>query len=178
MSDHAAALDHEAEVGEGAESNKNSQIPSLYCTVCRMEIEPSRARRQTATCGEKCKDQLDQIRILQRRRSRCPKCLHPSTDAEREEYRRWRASRGDIRHSEPVQKDTSISNRRDLQRALKATVAMLVDERDRIAESGSVHDEDGKPDLATMDEMNRAAYDEMDAKIQRFKKLLDKPAEA
>ncbi len=55
---------------------------------------------------------------------------------------------------------------------------MLEDERDQIAESGSLHDEDGKPDLATIDELYRAAYDEMDAKIQGFKKLLDKPAEA
>jgi hypothetical protein len=177
MSDHAAVLDREAEAAEPAEPNKNSQIPPLYCTVCRAEIEPSRARRQTATCGEKCKDDLDQIRILQRRRSRCPKCLHPSTEAEREEYRRWRASRGDIRHSEPVQKDTSISNRRDLQRALKGAVALLEEERDRIADARCLSGEDGNPDLATMDELGRIGYDEIDAKIQGFKKLLDKPAE-
>jgi hypothetical protein len=178
MSDHAAALDHEAEAGEGAEPIENLRISSLYCTVCRIEIEPSRARRQTATCGEKCKDQLDQVRILQRRDRKCPHCLHPSNNAEREEYRRWRASRGDRRHSEPARKDTSISNRRDLQRALKAAVALLEEERDLIAESGSVHDEDGKPDLATMDDQSRTGYDEKNAKIQGFKKLLDKPAEA
>jgi ribosomal protein L37AE/L43A len=117
------------------------------------------------------------VRIEQRRSRKCPHCLHPSSPEEREQFRIWRVEKGDIRSADPVKRDKSTANRRDLERALKAAVRLLEDERDLIAQSHTTNDENGKPDLATMDELGRSAYEKLDSEIQRFKKLIDTKAE-
>jgi hypothetical protein len=82
---------------DGKQPEPAADSDEIYCVVCKHPIPGFRARRQTATCSEKCKNKLDVIRERQRAAKKCPACLHPSTPEEREEYRIWRAERGDIR---------------------------------------------------------------------------------
>ena len=152
--------------------------PTRFCTICRDAIPEKRATRNTATCTEKCKDALDQIKIEQRRLKMCPHCLHPASPAEREEFRRWRADRGNVKSAEPVRRDGSIAHKQDLERALKAAVKLLEAERDRIADGRCVKGENGIAELTTMDALARPDYEKLDSEIRRLKNLVDKkPAE-
>jgi len=67
----------------------------LSCTVCRLPL-PS-ARRTVGDHAGAC----HRVRVLFRRHAiklaRCIACLHPSTPAERAEFKLWRKARGDIR---------------------------------------------------------------------------------
>lgn len=149
------------------------KIPSLYCTICQQAIPAERARRQTATCTEGCKNKLDAVRMEQRRSRKCAYCLHPATPEERELFRVWRAERGDVRSADPVKRDKATASKRDLERTLKACVVMLEVARDEIAASETLNDEDRKPDLNTMDSQSKADYEEFETLIQRARKLID-----
>lgn len=100
------------------------EIAPLHCTVCREPIPASRAQRQTATCSEKCKDKLDAIRARQRAARKCSVCLHPSTPEERELFREWRASRGDISTAVRQERDGS-PDKKTLRAALREAVDAL-----------------------------------------------------
>lgn len=92
---------------------------TLHCTVCQSAIPESRATRITATCSEKCKNRLDQIRIHQRQARKCPACLHPATPEEREAYRIWRAERGDIKTALKQNREYGGPNKREMRQALR-----------------------------------------------------------
>jgi len=147
-------------------------IPPLHCTICTTEIDAKRARRQTATCSETCKNQLDQVRIEQRRSKKCPVCLNPSTPEERQLFRIWRAERGDIRSAEPAKHDKGIGYRRELDRALRAAVALLEGERNNILASACTKHGD-EYDFTSMDIGLKPHYDRLASGIERFKKLID-----
>jgi predicted nucleic acid-binding Zn ribbon protein len=58
---------------EGAlEAQHEPSEETLHCIICQSRIDPVRARRQTSTCSEKCKNRLDVIRAHQRATTRCP----------------------------------------------------------------------------------------------------------
>ena len=67
----------------------------LSCTVCRLPL-PS-ARRTVGDHAGACHKVRTLYRRLMIQQARCMACLHPSTPAERVEFRRWRKDRGDIR---------------------------------------------------------------------------------
>lgn len=108
---------------------------TLHCIICQAPIPEARARRQTATCSEKCKNRLDTIRAHQRAAKRCPACLVPSTPAEREAFRAWRADRGDIKSSTLVKRDTSLPAKQEMRAAMLQAITALKSERDRLAEA-------------------------------------------
>ena len=166
----AAALNPQ---DSGSIPDFSPKIPILHCTICRAPIEEKRARRQTATCGEPCKDRLDAVRKEQRRNTKCPSCLHPSSPEEREEFRLWRATRGDLRTAEFVPRDKSTAYKSELTKALRAAVALLEGQLDVIVDSNCPRAPGGIPLLEAMDELAQVAYEKLDSEIQRFKKLLD-----
>jgi hypothetical protein len=67
----------------------------LRCVVCGDSLPPSRR-----TIGDHA-GPCHKVRVLYRRYiiqlTKCIACLHPSTPKEREEYKQWRKSRGDLR---------------------------------------------------------------------------------
>jgi hypothetical protein len=67
----------------------------LRCTVCGGPLPAS--RRSIGDHAGAC----HKVRVLHRRYmiqlSKCISCLHPSTPEQREEFKAWRKSRGDIR---------------------------------------------------------------------------------
>jgi hypothetical protein len=69
----------------------------LRCVVCGLGLPAS--RRAVGDHAGAC----HKVRVLHRRYmiqlSKCISCLHPSTPAEREDYKAWRKSRGDIRQT-------------------------------------------------------------------------------
>lgn len=68
---------------------------ALRCVVCAEPLPTS--RRAVGDHAGAC----HRVRVLHRRytiqQAKCIACLHPSTPAEREEFKAWRRSRGDIR---------------------------------------------------------------------------------
>lgn len=107
-------------------------LETLHCTICGSPIPEARSRRQTATCSEKCKNRLDVIRAHQRAAKKCPACLHPSTPQEREQFRIWRAERGDLRSKDQVKRDRTLPAKSDMRDAMKRAINALTDERDSL----------------------------------------------
>lgn len=67
----------------------------LRCVVCGDPLPPSRR-----TIGDHA-GPCHKVRVLYRRYiiqlTKCIACLHPSTPADREHFKQWRKSRGDLR---------------------------------------------------------------------------------
>ncbi len=132
-------------------SSPTTESDKLLCTICGSQIPEGRDRRQTATCSEPCKDKLDGIRARQRASRRCTHCLHPSTPAQREDFRLWQAERGMIKNAELIPRDHSGPTKRALKDAirgaretLKATLALCTvelpeDAMQRIAKRLTAH---------------------------------------
>lgn len=105
---------------------------TLHCTICQEPIPDARARRQTSTCSEKCKNRLDAIRAHQRASKRCPYCLHPSTPEEREAFRLWRVERGEVRSANKYNRDAALPPRQAMVRILRKAILAIAEERDRV----------------------------------------------
>lgn len=116
------------------EAAQAPQEPSeiLHCTICQKVIPETRARRQTSTCSEKCKNRLDVIRAHQRAAKRCPSCLSPSTPEERESYRLWRVDRGDLRSAGQIKRDRTLPSKTDMRHALQRAIYALTEQRDTL----------------------------------------------
>jgi len=149
-----------------------AEIDPIFCTVCTNQIEPKRARRQTATCSEKCKDKLDAIRARQRDDRRCPHCLHPSTPGERAHYRKWRVACGDVQTVDQVKRTGELPFKRDLMKALKGSLRLLEEDRARIIESGCPKDGNGNPVPSEMLPEFKRDYDRLISQINESEKLL------
>lgn len=119
---------------ENPQSSESPASDGLFCTICQEPIPPGRDQRQTATCSEKCKNRLDTIRANQRERRKCPHCLKPSTPDERQEFREWRASRGDLKRgaTKGTVDRSGGARKQALLLTLKAVLPLLVAEHDRI----------------------------------------------
>lgn len=67
----------------------------LHCMVCAEPLPAARARdSKRTTCCPPCYKALKAFRKEMTRRRYCPSCLHPSTPAERADYKQWRTDRG------------------------------------------------------------------------------------
>lgn len=121
---------------------------AIFCTICTSQIPSPRDTRQTSTCSETCKNRLDAIRAEQRRSRKCTHCLSPSTPEERELFREWRASRGDVKGTVIVKRGERT--RTSLVKAFEEAIKTLK----------------GIPATAELDEQ-----------IARFEKLIDTKAE-
>jgi predicted nucleic acid-binding Zn ribbon protein len=118
---------------EGAlDAQQEATEETLHCTICQAAIDPVRARRQTSTCSEKCKNRLDVIRAHQRATKRCPYCLNPSTPEERAAFRVWRAERGDLRSATKVKRDFTLPSKTDMRFVMMRAIHALTEERDRL----------------------------------------------
>jgi hypothetical protein len=67
------------------------------CIVCGLPVPLSRARgRSKDTCSKACHSIRQAYRKHVLITSKCLACYHPSTPEEREDFRKWRRSRGDV----------------------------------------------------------------------------------
>lgn len=142
----------------------------IFCVICQDPIPEARARRQTSTCSEKCKNKLDAIRDRQRAARKCPLCLHPSTPEERAEFRLWRAQRGDVRTSDR----RAPGDKRDMERTLRRAIKALSGEKDRLkAQLDAQIAPDGfsGPGMAIPDEGLPAHLREIAARVEMFTTL-------
>jgi endogenous inhibitor of DNA gyrase (YacG/DUF329 family) len=108
-------------------------METLHCTICANPIPEPRARRQTATCSEKCKNRLDTVRQHQREARKCPACLNPSTPEERTLFRAWRAHQGQISLIQ-VKRDRTLPNKEDMALALKRAARELGELKNTLVE--------------------------------------------
>ena len=68
------------------------------CVVCTKPVPANRARgRSKDTCGPDCHAVLRLYRKFTVQTSKCIACYHPSTEAERLDFKRWRQARGKLR---------------------------------------------------------------------------------
>lgn len=122
----------ERAIGEPLDGLPANSPETLFCQICQQPIAEPRAQRQTSTCSEKCKNRLDTIRANQRRVRKCPYCLHPGTPSEREEFRKWRESRGDSKVAfQP--RDRTGTTKHDLRDAVKSATGHLEHVNDLLA---------------------------------------------
>src|SRR4051794_39713887 len=103
---------------------------AMYCQICTKLIDKKRAARATSVCSEKCKNKLDGIRARQRANRKCHACLHPSSPAERAEFRQWRFERGDIKSATLIVRDYSLPEKTSMANMLKSTKLFLEHEAD------------------------------------------------
>lgn len=121
---------------------------ALYCQVCRGIIPPITAKKGGVVCSANCRNELRRYRWTILKTQKCPHCYHPSSPAEWERYRQWRASEG------PMQGFVKEANGRgnlawkrekELRDALKAAVLLLKDELAVILDSYCVERMEGQP---------------------------------
>ena len=68
---------------------------ALHCMICAEPLPAARARdSKRTTCCPECYKALKAFRKEMTRRRYCPSCLHPSSPAERADYKQWRTERG------------------------------------------------------------------------------------
>ena len=158
---------------------------TLLCTICGNPIPEERARLQTATCSEPCKNKLDVIRAHQRASKKCPACLHPSTPEERAEFRAWRVDRGERASIQPDTRDHSMASKYRMRESLKkaatairgelqASKAQLEASRplETKLEPGAEHPGDESKEDRRARRVAEEAQDKLRAKIERFTTLL------
>ena len=153
---------------------------TLHCTICTDPIEEKRARRNTATCSEACKDRLDFIRAKQRESKRCPHCLSPSTPEEREEFRIWRSQRpkteGDrlaLKAPDKHGRDTTLEPKQKMLRVLRAGVKLAKAHRLELYTSYLISGAEQKLDNIE-DERVRDDLSSIEGFLDRASKILDK----
>jgi hypothetical protein len=96
-------------------------VPS--CVICREPVPEKRRHPKTvATCSEEHAAQLKQYNEDQVALTKCPHCYHPSTPEEREDFKNWRRSRGELhdRRGRPRQ-----TNEEKFRKALLETETQL-----------------------------------------------------
>jgi hypothetical protein len=102
------------------------------CTVCTAPIPKRRQHGNPAlggrdACSAACGRILKAKRKMDIINSTCPNCRHPSTPAEREEYKLWRKARGDVRErpGNPNNGAATKGRRVELCQALKRGMGLL-----------------------------------------------------
>lgn len=66
------------------------------CCVCGADIPEDRQVRRKRTCSDEHTKHMNQFRRFQQSKIRCSSCGRPSSPEEREDYKRWRAERGEV----------------------------------------------------------------------------------
>lgn len=99
-----------------------------FCQVCREEIPQASAKKQATVCGKDCRNVTRVYRLQILKNQKCPHCLHPSSEAEREEFYAWRKSRGG---------DAQAFRREPHGLALRAALREIVDAIDRCGQDDS-----------------------------------------
>jgi predicted nucleic acid-binding Zn ribbon protein len=123
---------------------------TLHCQVCRSPIPATTAQKLGVVCGDICRNEMRRYRFQVLKNQKCPHCLHPSTPAEWEEYRTWRASRGPLQKSmgQAAARQASRGNlvwkrEKALREMLRAAVAALRNELEVIIASHAIRSMEG-----------------------------------
>lgn len=107
----------------------------LFCQVCRKEI-PNRPNVTWAeTCSRDCRNEMRRFRWAILKMQKCPHCYHPSTPAEWEDYRRWRANKGSIRAQIQIPgrgRPRLTPQEKEIREALQGATRVAKGYRDRI----------------------------------------------
>jgi len=105
------------------------------CEVCTTPIPIRRltgrdALRTRHTCKAACEKVLREADKLRTSLRKCRNCQHPSTPAERDEFRQWRKSRGDLRQGpgNPERWPQSKGARLKLAAGLRKAIELLAEE--------------------------------------------------
>ena len=100
------------------------EIPeALHCAVCTGPLPPKRAYARTRyTCSPECRNTLRAFQKLVVDAKYCHVCMRPSTPEEREEFKRFRRSKGQLKgeRGRPPVKRTKL-----LEDALREAMALF-----------------------------------------------------
>lgn len=132
------------------------ETTSLYCQVCRDAIPPATAKKLGVTCGTECRNALRRYRWSILKNQKCPHCLHPSSPAEWEEYRAWRASRGS-NVQQFMREPHGLKVRAELRRALVDAVELLARVREGILARYGATSKEG---LLAPEQVDQAEWEE------------------
>ena len=72
---------------------KEKNVLTLYCVICREEISANRVKKKAVTCSEAHALELKNRRRRVRDMTRCHFCSRPTTPAERADFLAWRRQR-------------------------------------------------------------------------------------
>jgi ribosomal protein S27E len=126
--------------------------------MCPNRIEQTRAQRGGETCSQVCKDAYRQWRLERRREQVCPSCLHPSTPAEWESWRKWRldndgvANPTDPRRGNPHWEARARQFRKTLESAAKVADTILEDFRFKLGE-GQILEPQSQATMGMLEEL-------------------------
>lgn len=118
-----------------------------WCQVCRGKIPPASAKKLSITCGSACRNELRRYRWQILKRQKCPHCYHPSSPAEWESYRQWRASQGSMQAFMKLPGLGNLTAKREsqLRKALGEVTALLRLELKVILDSYCSEKMEGQP---------------------------------
>lgn len=108
------------------------------CAWCGKEISEERQVRRKRTCSDEHTKHLNQFKRFLQSKIRCSSCGRPSTPAEREDFKAWRAARGEVlksigrgapRKTREKQLEAGIKEVIETMKALDRELANAVPER-------------------------------------------------
>jgi len=145
----------------------------LRCQVCRGEITHRPNINWVEVCNVTCRNAMRRYRFQILQNQKCPHCYHPSSEAEREEFREWRAGKGPMQEffrEAQGRGNFAWQREKQLRTALREAVGGLKREKDAIL-YGHV--------TSKMEPMGSVAYETMsealDKQIVDFEALLIPP---
>lgn len=124
-----------------------------YCQVCRQQIPAGTAKRGGVVCGRECRNKLRHFRWHILRAQKCPHCYHPSSPAEWERYRLWRASEGPMQNfikEANGRGNLSSAREKELKNALRAGIAIVEAELAVILANYAEKNMEGHPIRSTL----------------------------
>lgn len=145
----------------------------LYCQVCRGLIPPATAKKLGVTCGLTCRTEMRRYRFQILKTQKCPHCYHPSSPAEWEDYRQWRASRGPMQAFMQLPGRGNLASKREseLRKALVEAVAVAQEEMRRILDGGAMETMEGVKDPGTLEGIALQDYEKLSEQVNRWQAL-------
>lgn len=149
----------------------------LYCQACREELEPKLCAKGAVVCGNRCRSELRRYRWHVLKGQKCPHCLHPSTPAEWEEYRQWRASRGPLQQFMRQEGRGNLVWKREKQMriALRDCLEVLRSYRDEILLGECSEFMEGLPVRSSLCQEAAVTIEPVERSIAEIEALLSEP---
>lgn len=149
----------------------------LNCQVCREAIPTATAKKLGVVCGVPCRNEMRRYRFQILKTQKCPHCYHPSTPAEWEEYRQWRAARGPMQAFMrlPGRGNLAWKREKTLRDALKAAVGALKAELAVILRSYASERMEGLPVRSSLSQDGEALAIPLEKIIAMAEPLLASP---
>jgi hypothetical protein len=147
----------------------------LRCQVCRGEIIHQPNINWVEVCSVTCRNAMRRYRFQILQNQKCPHCYHPSSEAEREEFRQWRAGKGPMQEffrEAQGRGNFAWQREKQLRTALREAVSALRAEREGFCLRSGFGSMEGLECPAAVESIGREGLKERGERIGRFEELL------